>query len=154
VKVDRRLIVVAKSISTLAVIAALVANSPDVQAQQGKKISVIGVLRPGSPPDALVETFVHGLADLGYKEGYNVRIEYQWARGTARRIQELATELAALKVDLIFAPDTTGVEAAKRVTNTIPVVFAVAGDPVGSGFVQSHARPGGNITGLTTLLPS
>jgi len=74
VKVDRRLIVVAKSISTLAVIAALVANSPDVQAQQGKKISDIGVLRPGSPPDALVETFVHGLADLGYKEGYNVRI--------------------------------------------------------------------------------
>ena len=141
----------AKSISTLAVIAALVANSPDVQAQPGKKISVIGVLRPGSPPDPLVETFVHGLADLGDKEGHNVRIEYRWGGGTARRIQELAAELAALKVDVIFAPDTTGVEAAKRVTNTIPVVFAVAGDPVGSGFVQSLARPGGNITGLTTL---
>ena len=116
-KVDRYLIVVAKSISTLAVIAALVANSPDIQAQQGKKISVIGVLRPGSPPDPLVETFVHGLADLGYKKGYNVRIEYQWARGTARRIQELATELDALKVDLIFAP----IRLASKLRSELPI---------------------------------
>lgn len=147
-RIGRQLIAVAKSISIFAVIASLISNSGDVDAQ---KIPVIGILRPASPPDALVETFVHGLADHGYKEGYNVRMEYRWARGMVRRIQELAAELVALKVDVIFAPDTIGVEAAKRATSTTPIVFAVAGDPVGSGFVQSLARPGGNITGLTTL---
>ena len=150
-KIAPQLKLTSKSIFFFAFTAALIIISGDAKAQEAKKISRIGILRPGSPPDALVERFVQGLADHGYKEGYNVRIEYRWARGPARRVRELAKELVALKVDLIFAPDTVGVEAAKQVTSTIPIVFAVAGDPVGSGFVQSLARPGGNITGLTTL---
>jgi putative ABC transport system substrate-binding protein len=97
-----------------------------------------------------VDAFIQGLREHGYVEGRNIGIEYRWGLGKSGRVRELAAELAALKVDVIFAPDTLGVEAAKRITNTIPIVFAVAGDPVGSGFVGS-LRPGGNVTGLTTI---
>ncbi len=123
------------------------------QAQQPKKVSRIGFLNDASPSSlaARIEAFRQGLRNLGYVEGQNVAIEYRFAEGKPDRLPELAAELVRLNVDVIFAPSTTGVQAAKQVTLTIPIVMALAGDPIGSGFVASLARPGGNITGLTSL---
>src|SRR5215470_12355054 len=92
-----------------------------------------------------------GLRDLGYAEGKNIVIEFRWTE-TTEQLRELATDLVRMNVDLIFAMSSTEVEAARQVTNTIPIVFATHADPVGLGHVASLARPGGNITGLTTIL--
>jgi putative ABC transport system substrate-binding protein len=92
-----------------------------------------------------------GLRDLGHVEGANFVIEWRWAE-KIDQLPELAAELVRMKVNVIFAPSSTFVEAARRVTMTIPIVFAVHADPVGIGHVASLARPGGNITGLTMLL--
>jgi putative ABC transport system substrate-binding protein len=105
-----------KSLFFFALTAALIIIGGDAKGQETKKIPHIGILRQGSPPDALIEAFVQGLRDHGYREGQNVRLTYRWVRRAESRIRELAAELVALKVDLIFAPDTTGVEAAKSVT--------------------------------------
>jgi putative ABC transport system substrate-binding protein len=121
------------------------------EAQQPKKIPNVAVLRPGSPPDSLVDSFINGLRGLGYLPGQNISMSYYWARGKPERVREVAAELVRLKPDVIFAPDPAAVEATKELTSTIPIVFAAAGDPVGSGFVASLARPGGNITGLTSI---
>src|SRR6516164_2498033 len=92
-----------------------------------------------------------GLRDLGYIEGTNIIIEWQWAQNVDE-LPALVAELVRMHVDVIFAPSSTFVEAARQVTTTIPIVFAVHADPVGIGHVASLARPGGNITGLTMLL--
>jgi len=122
------------------------------QAQQAAKIARIGYLSPNlaaSPHNH--EAFRRGLRDLGYVEGRNVVIEYRDAEAKLERLPALAAELVALKVDVIVAPNTPAALSAKRATKTIPIVFAVAGDPVGSGLVTSLARPGGNVTGLSNL---
>lgn len=107
-----------------------------------------------SAPSARAEAFRQGLHDLGYIEGKNIVIEWRSAEGKPERMSELTTELVRLKVDLIVsaggAPTT---RVAKEATVTIPIVMAQDGDPVGSGFVATLARPGGNITGLSTLAP-
>ena len=110
----------------------------------------IGILRPGSPPDPLLDAFRQGLRELGYEEGRNINIEYRWAEGRDERLPGLAAELVRLKVDVIVA-GAGAVEAAKHATTTIPIVMPVSGDPVRAGLVASLARPGGNITGLTSL---
>src|SRR6266566_1643876 len=92
-----------------------------------------------------------GLQDHGYVEGKNIKLVFRWAE-TAERLSEFAADFVRLKVDLIFAPSSTFVEAARQATKTIPIVFAVHADPVGVGHVASLARPGGNITGLSMLL--
>jgi ABC-type uncharacterized transport system substrate-binding protein len=122
-------------------------------AQPQNKIWRIGLLRTGSPPDPLFDAFVEGFRDLGYVEGKNISIERRYAHGDMARLPALAAELVRLKVDVIFAPNTPAVEAAKQVTGTIPIVFCSVGEPVGSGFVSSLARPGGNMTGLTIMAP-
>jgi ABC-type uncharacterized transport system substrate-binding protein len=122
------------------------------EAQQQKKIPRIGYLTlSSSSPSPLQEAFRGGLRQLGYIEGQNIHIEYRYAAGKLERLPELAAELVGLKVDVIVAANTQSIEASRRATKTIPIVFPVTFDPVASGFVASLARPGGNLTGLTTL---
>jgi putative ABC transport system substrate-binding protein len=99
----------------------------------------------------LREAFLHGLRDLGYVEGHNVVIEYRDAEGKLERLPALAAELVALKVDVIVAGGQPQALAAKQATKTVPIVFASGPDPVASGLVTSLARPGGNVTGLSSL---
>jgi len=126
-------------------------------AQQPTKVPRIGYLVTGSveSPEAraTVDAFRQGLRERGYVEGQTILIEYRSAEGRIERFPQLAGELAALQLDLIFAPSTPAARAVQRATTTIPIVAAVMGDPVGDGLVTSLARPGGNITGLTFLGP-
>ena len=119
-------------------------------AQQAGKIPRIGILRPGSPPDPLVEAFRQGLHELGYAEGRNISIEYRWAEGRDERLPSLAADLVRLQVDVIVAG--AAAMAAKQATSDIPIVMPVGfSDPVKVGLVASLGRPGGNVTGLTSL---
>jgi ABC-type uncharacterized transport system substrate-binding protein len=124
------------------------------EAQQAGKIPRIGYLglNPAANPH-LHEAFRQGLRDLGYVEGRNVVIENRDAEGKPERLRTLATELTALQVDVILAGGTPQALAAKQATRTLPIVFAAAADPVTDGLVTSLARPGGNVTGLTSLNP-
>ena len=134
----------------------LVVTGAVAMAQQPAKILRIGILIAPSASSfsARVEALRRRLRELGYVEGKNIVIEYRYAEGKVERIPDLAAELVRLKVDVIV---TSGGErtilAAKKASATIPIVFAGAGDPVGTGLVSSLARPGGNITGLSTMTP-
>ncbi len=99
----------------------------------------------------LRDAYVRRLVELGWVEGQNIRIEYRWADGSIERATEIADEFLHLNVDLIVTSGTAFVAATKRVTSTIPIVFASVGDPVGTGLVASLAHPGGNATGLSLL---
>ena len=138
---------------TVLALLALGAAPLAAEAQQAAKVARIGYLSPNLAADPIVqEAFGQGLRDLGYVEGRNVVIEYRDAEGKFERLPALAAELVALKVDVIVAaPGTLAARVAKQATRTIPIVFAVVGDPVGSGLVTSLARPGGNVTGLSNL---
>ena len=120
-----------------------------VEAQQAKKVPRIGVLT--GPVDPGVEAFREGLRELGYVERKNIAIEHRSAEGKLDRLPELAAELVRLKVDVIVGSGNLTIAALKKATQTIPIVIAIAADPVGDGFVASLARPGGNITGLTVI---
>jgi putative ABC transport system substrate-binding protein len=124
-------------------------------AQQPTKIPRIGYLGVTSPSAvaARTEAFRQGLRELGYVEGKNIVIEWRYAEGKPDRLSELAAELVRLKVDVIVTGGPQATRPAKETTVTIPIVMAFDNDPVGSGFVASLARPGGNITGLSTLAP-
>jgi putative ABC transport system substrate-binding protein len=124
------------------------------EAQQADKVARIGYLATNLAANPhLREAFRQGLRDLRYVEGRNVVIEYRDAEGKLERLPALAAELVALKVDVIFAPNTPSALAAKQATRTLPIVFAIAADPVTDGLVTSLARPGGNVTGLSSLAP-
>jgi putative ABC transport system substrate-binding protein len=133
--------------------ALLVAFSVRIEAQQPKKVSRIGFLSPvsASGSTANLETFRQGLREFGYIEGKNIIIEYRWAEGKLDRLPELAAELVSLGVDIIVTGGTPPVLAAKKATNTIPIVAANADNLVELGVVASLARPGGNVTGLTRV---
>ena len=124
------------------------------QAQQPAGIPRIGLLigSSASSYSARVEAFRRRLRELGYVEGKNIVIEYRYAEGKLERLPDLAAELVGLKVDVIVTTGT-GILAAKKASPTIPIVFGVAPEPVGAGFVSSLARPGGNITGLSLMGP-
>ena len=124
------------------------------EAQQAAKVARIGYLSTSlaSRPH-LRDAFLQGLRDLGYVEGRNVVIEYRDAEGKVERVPALAAELVALNVDVIVAGTMRAALAAKQATGTLPIVFVVAADPVGSGLVTNLARPGGNVTGVTSLGP-
>jgi ABC-type uncharacterized transport system substrate-binding protein len=126
-----------------------------VEAQQPTKVPRIGFLATVSPSTISdrVEAFRQGLRELGYVEGKTIVIEYRWAEGSVDRLPDLATELVRLKVEVIVTSGPTPTRSTKEATVTIPIVMAQVGDPVGNGFVASLARPGGNITGLSTLAP-
>jgi len=130
-----------------------VAWPPVARAQQSKKfkkLPTIGVLGAATPLSwrHWVAAFVQRLGELGWSEGRTVAIEYRWAEGQTERFPEIAAEFAQMNVDVIVTA-ANGVLPAKRATSTIPIVFVIANDPVGTGLVESLARPGGNATGLS-----
>ena len=131
------------------------ANVSLADAQQTGKIPRIGFLdtSTASGSAVLVEAFRQELSKLGWIEGKNITIEYRFAEQKTERLPELAADLVRLKVDLIVVTGTPAALAAKRATTTIPIVMANAADPVGAGLVASLARPGGNVTGLSSLAP-
>jgi putative tryptophan/tyrosine transport system substrate-binding protein len=120
------------------------------EAQQPKKVPRIGYLGLIEIPER-DEAFRKGLRERSYVESQNIYVEYRFAGGRVERLAELASELVRLKVDVIVTTGAVVTDAAKRATRTIPIVFTVLVDPVGSGFVASLARPSGNITGFSTL---
>jgi putative ABC transport system substrate-binding protein len=125
------------------------------EAQQPKEVPRIGFIG-GVSPSAVAErldAFRQGLREFGYVEKKNIVIEYRYAEGKTDRLPALAAELVRLKVDVIVSAGPQATRAAKEATVTIPIVMAQDTDPVGNGFVASLARPGGNITGLSTLSP-
>src|SRR5262249_13983800 len=124
------------------------------EAQQTGKIFRIGYLDPSTASGSavLVDGFRHELSKLGWIEGKNFTIEYRFAENKGpERLTELAADLVHLKVDLIVASGITPSLAAKKATTTIPIVITNTGDPVGAGLVGSLARPGGNVTGFSSL---
>ena len=133
----------------------LLTTAPAARAQQPKKVPRIGFLTaPSSSAVAgRTEAFRQGLRELGYVEGKNIVVEWRFAEGKVDRLPGLAAELVRLKVDIIVTGGLGGTRAANEATNTIPIVMMQDPDPVGNGFVASLARPGGNITGLSTLAP-
>jgi putative tryptophan/tyrosine transport system substrate-binding protein len=133
----------------------LLTTAPPTQAQQPAKFHQIGYLSTDSPSTiaARIEAFRQGLRELGYVEGKNIVIEWRFAEGKADRLPGLAAELVRLKVDAIVTSGPAATRAAKQATVTISIVTAQDPDPVGNGLVASLARPGGNITGLSTLAP-
>jgi ABC-type uncharacterized transport system substrate-binding protein len=124
------------------------------RAQQGGGMRRIGVLLPATADDpeyqARIGAFLQGLAQLGWTIGRNVRIDTRWATANAADIRRHATELAALAPDVILAHGSSTVGPLLQATRTVPIVFPIVGDPVGAGFVDSLARPGGNATGFMT----
>ena len=142
----------AASAAALALVAIVAAPSV-ADTQPPPKIPRIGYLGPVSPTEGavLLESFRQGLRELGYVEGQNIFMDYRWAEGRPDRMSVLAAELAKLRVDVIVTYNNATVAALQKATQTIPIVAASMGDPVGSGFVASLARPGGNITGFTSL---
>jgi putative tryptophan/tyrosine transport system substrate-binding protein len=121
-------------------------------AQQGERMRRIGVFSGGSASDREVRpriaAFVQGLALLGWTDGRNVRIDYRWGEGNTDTIRKAAVELVALAPDVILTPGGPALDWLLQATGTVPIVFVIAPDPVGSGFVESLARPGGNATGF------
>jgi putative ABC transport system substrate-binding protein len=140
-----------KTLALLITLALLVAL-PATEAQQAGKMPRLGVLVPAEPPSPAepnLAAFRHGLRDLGYVEGQTIAVEYRYAHGVGERFPELVGELVRLPVNVLVVGSGPAALVAKSATQTIPIVVAGAGDPVGSGLVASLARPGGNITGLS-----
>jgi putative tryptophan/tyrosine transport system substrate-binding protein len=136
--------------------AVLLAPSFTVEAQQSGKVPRIGYLsRRGAPtpatPDPNGNAFRRGLRDLGYVEGKNILIEFRYAEGKTDRLPDLVAELLQLKVDILVSGTSQAIRVAKQATQTVPIVMAITGDPVADGLIDSLARPGGNLTGLTRL---
>jgi putative tryptophan/tyrosine transport system substrate-binding protein len=125
------------------------------KAQQAGKLPTIGYLGSATPATQgqWVAAFVQRLREVGWIEGRTIAIEYRWAEGRAERAAEIAAEFDRRKVDVIVTSGTAVVVAAMQATSVIPIVFAAAGDPVGTGLVATLARPGGNVTGLSNQVP-
>jgi putative ABC transport system substrate-binding protein len=143
------------AVPSILVAVVLLAIGVIAEAQQPKKVPRIGFLITVSPSSISerIEAFRQGLRELGYLEGKNIVTEWRSAEGKLDRIPALAAELVRLKVEVILSAGPQNTRAAKEATSTIPIVMGFDNDPVGSGFVASLARPGGNITGLSTLAP-
>ena len=124
-----------------------------VQAQEPTKVFTIGFLATGSPStdQPYIDSFRQGLRDLGYIEGKNIVIEWRYAEGKLERASDLASDLVRLKVAILVAGTTPAALAAQKATRTIPIVFAIVADPIGAGLVDTLAKPGGNVTGATTI---
>jgi len=132
-----------------AVLACLLAATLTSEAQQAGKVYRIAIL--ANEPSSAIEGLRHGLRELGYVEGHNVTFEYAWAGPRSDRFPALAADVVRRRADFIVPWGTAAALAAKKATATIPIVLGAVGDPVGGGVVTSLARPGGNITGLSSL---
>src|SRR4030095_15235041 len=143
------------AVPSILVAVVLLALGTTAEAQQPKKVPRIGFLSSLAPSSisARTEAFRQGLVELGYVDGKSIIIEWRYAEGNADRLKELAAELVRLKVDVIVTGGPAVNRPAKEATATIPIVLTFDNDPVGNGFAASLARPGGNITGLSTHYP-
>jgi putative ABC transport system substrate-binding protein len=139
----------------LSSLAAVAAWPIATRAQQARHLPVVGYVAPSNPvnPSRSTSAFLQRLRELGWIEGQTITIESRWASGRPERLDEIAAEFVQLKVDLIVTSSTNDSIVMKRVASQIPMVFAVSGDPVGFGLVESLARPGGNVTGLSLQSP-
>ena len=143
-----------RKMTGFALSAMLLALCVSAEAQQAPKVPRVGYLTPSTSVNrSYTEAFRQGLRDLGYVEGKNLVIEWRSNEGKLDRNPALAAELVRLKVDVIVAVGSAEIRAAKEATAAIPIVMVRGGDPIGSGYVASLARPGGNITGLALLRP-
>ena len=129
------------------------ASTPLGAYAQSEKVRVVGWLSAGARLAKRHEAFRQDLRALGWVEGQNLKIEFRFGDGKPDRLAALAEELVRLKVDVLVAQSTSAVEATKNATREIPIVMGAAADPLGSGFVASLARPGGNITGVSMMMP-
>src|SRR5215475_11741639 len=132
----------------------LAAQAIPANAQEPVRVRTVGVLMGfanDAEAKARIQAFEKGLESEGWSLGQNLRIEYRYAEGDSARMQALAQELVELKPDCVLGQSTPVTDALMRATRTIPIVFVAVSDPIGSGFVASMARPGGNITGFTVL---
>ena len=136
----------------LAALGGAAAAWPLAARAQQAQVRRIGILMPFAEDhpvgQARLVAFVQGLQQLGWTDGRNVRIDYRWSAGDADRLRKLAMELIALGPDVVMAFTSAAVTPLRQVTSTVPIVFAVVADPVGAGYVESLARPGGNVTGF------
>jgi putative ABC transport system substrate-binding protein len=128
----------------------VLASSVSAEAQQARKVYRVGMLLAGERPGQ-IEALRQGLRELGYTEGQNIVVEVRHADGRFERLPAIAAELVRLKVDVIVATGSEGVQAARNATDTVPIVMTYVGDPVDRGFAASLARPGGNITGVANI---
>jgi len=146
---SRQTLIIAVLVSTIG------AARPLFAAQQAPKIAKIGALFPGKPAATahLLEAFSQGLREHGYVDGKNFVLELRYGEAKAERISEVARELVSFKVDVIVTATDIAIAALKQQTSTIPIVMANSTDPVETGFVASLARPGGNVTGHSTISP-
>ena len=122
------------------------------QTARNRAVPVVGVLGPEAP-SSRTDAFREGLQDLGYVVGQNVELEYRWGHGAFHRLSDFAAELVALDVDVIVASLTQAALVAKRATSRIPIVMVGVGDPIGTGLITSLSRPGGNVTGTSSIAP-
>ena len=123
------------------------------RAQQGRRKYVVGRFGAGSAAEPIIDVLTEALRELGWVEGENVVFERRYAENQLERLPEMAADLVRLKVDVIVATGTLAPLAAKRATSTIPIVMTGAGDPLGTGLVDNLARPGGNVTGMSLMVP-
>jgi len=137
----------------LAVSVFLVPHTSEAQEPKSGRLQRLGYLSMGSGPSAMTESFRQGLRELGYVEGQNLLVEYRYAGNRGDRLPAMAAELAGLNVDVIVVLGNRAVRAARHASNTIPIVMAFSSEVMETGFVASLARPGGNVTGLTTMSP-
>ena len=133
------------------VASALLAAAQHVGAQRTAKVPRIGVIGERSSPDPFVVAFRQALRELGYVEGRNVIVEFRTTNGTLDRAPEIVRELVQMPVDVLVVGGGASAQHAMAVTRTVPIVFTLVGDPVGTGLVASLARPGGNVTGMSNL---
>jgi putative ABC transport system substrate-binding protein len=140
-----------RPVARLAFFALAITASVSAQAQQSGKIYRVGFLSPNTPAivSDSVDALRAGLRDLGYVDGQNLVIEYRYAEGQLSRLPQLAAELVLLNLNVIIAPSSISVMAARNATTQIPIVFSMTGDPIAAGIVSNLSRPGGNITGIT-----
>ena len=139
-------------IAVLMPIVAVLVAPLTTDAQPVQKVPRVGVIGEGSASATYLAAFRQGLRELGYIEGHNIVVEYRYAHGQLDQVAKLAADLIRLDVDVLVVGGTVSTRSAKAATTTVPIVFTLAGDPVGSGLVASLARPGGNATGLSNVM--
>jgi putative tryptophan/tyrosine transport system substrate-binding protein len=142
----------ARFVAGIGVVLALLLSSPGAEAQQRAKSARIGFLSISAGPDRNMDV-IPGLRELGWVEGRNLSVERRWAAGREDQLPAMAADLVRLKMDVIVTLSTPAALAAKQATSEIPIVITFVADPLGSGLVASLARPGGNVTGMTTIAP-